>query len=213
MKSGTRINVATFREGHLVSLNPACCNSITRILSILLVITMTGIGCHSRYSLPKPSSPLYRDYVSSFYVGLAALQVGDDVRADNELAKSTRLVLGEPAGWGNWGILALRQRNFDEAAKRLDQAQKLAPQNDAVYYLLGLLEAGRGQSTQAIANYRRAVALNPGNLIALYQLAQETERQGGAGSEDEFQKLMQQILQKQPGNLAALLELSRIAAK
>ena len=144
---------------------------------------------------------------------LAALQVGDDVRAGSELEKTTRLVPGEPGGWGNWGILALRQRNYDEAAKRLEQAQKLAPQNDSIYYLLGLLETGRGQSAQAITNYRKAVALNSGNLVALYQLAQEVERQGDPGSEDEFQKLMQQILQKQPGNLAALLDLSRIAAK
>lgn len=212
MRSETRINVATFGEGHLVSANRSYFRT-KQFISILLVVATTGIGCHSKYSLPKPSSPLYSNYVSSFYVGLAALQVGDDVRADSELEKSTRLVPGEPAGWGNWGILALRQRNFDEAAKRLEQTQKLAPQNDSVYYLLGLLEAGRGQSTQAIANYRKAVALNPGNLVALYQLAQEVERQGDVGSEDEFQKLMQQILQRQPGNLAALLELSRIAAK
>jgi tetratricopeptide (TPR) repeat protein len=212
MKSETRINVATSGEGHLVPVSRSYRPSAQFIL-LLLIVATSSVGCRSKYSLPSPSSAQYRDYVSSFYVGLAALQVGDDVRADKELDKSTRLVPGEPAGWGNWGILALRQRNYDEAAKRLEQTQKLAPQNDSVYYLLGLLEAGRGQSTQAIANYRKAVALNPGNLVALYQLAQEVERQGDPGSEAEFQKLMQQILEKQPGNLAALLELGRIAAK
>ena len=41
----------------------------------------------------------------------------------------------------------------------------------------------------------------------------EIERQGGPGSDDEFQQLISQILTAQPNNLAALLELSRIAAK
>ena len=55
--------------------------------------------------------------------------------------------------------------------------------------------------------------LNPGNLIATYQLAGEIERQGGTNSDAEFQKLMQQIVNAQPNNTAALLELGRIAAK
>ena len=122
MKNDMRINVANSGEGPLVSAKSNRSFSLTtQFIAIFLLMATTGVGCHSKYSLPKRSSTLYSDYVSSFYVGLAALQVGDDVRADNELAKSTRLVPGEPAGWGNWGILALRQRNYDEAAKRLEQ--------------------------------------------------------------------------------------------
>jgi hypothetical protein len=44
-------------------------------------------------------------------------------------------------------------------------------------------------------------------------LAEEIERQGNAGAAEEFQKLVEKILAVQPDNLAALLELSRIAAK
>ena len=64
-----------------------------------------------------------------------------------------------------------------------------------------------------MADLRQAVALNPRNLRAVYQLAEETERQGAGDSEAEFQQLVQKILAVQPNNLAALLELSRIAAK
>ena len=39
---------------------------------------------------------------------------------------------GEPAGWGNWGVLALRQRNFDAATQRFERARELAPK-DAAY--------------------------------------------------------------------------------
>ncbi|HUB52344.1 MAG TPA: FG-GAP-like repeat-containing protein, partial [Terracidiphilus sp.] len=168
-------------------------------------------GCHR--GLPSPSSADYHEFISSFYVGLAALQVGDDVRADSQLGHAAQLAPGEPAAWADWGILALRQRNFDLAAERFGRAHKLAPQNDRIYYLMGILGSSRGDSTSAIANLREAVKLNPANLQAEYQLALEVERQGAQGSEDEFQQLISQILLSQPRNLPALLELSRIAAK
>jgi tetratricopeptide (TPR) repeat protein len=183
------------------------------LLCLLGSVIATSPGCKSAGKLPDRSSKEYGDVVSAFYVGLAALQVGDDVHADSRLSELTRLVPGEPAGWANWGILALRQRNYDLAAQRLERARDLAPKNDQVYDLLGILESQRGNSTQAIADLRTAAELNPKNLRAIYQLAEEVERQGAANSDSGFQELIQKILTAQPDNLAALLELSRIAAK
>jgi tetratricopeptide (TPR) repeat protein len=181
-----------------------------------LLVVCAGVACVSSgcgKNLPAKNSDAYRKYVATFYTGLAALQVGDDVRAESKLGEATKIVEGEPAGWADWGVLALRQRNFDAAAQRLGQARELAPKNDHIYYLLGLLESGRGKSAEAIANWRKAVELNPRNLRATYQLAEEIERQGDDSSAAEFQKLVEKIVATQPDNLAALLELSRIAAK
>ncbi|MDP9338517.1 MAG: FG-GAP-like repeat-containing protein [Acidobacteriota bacterium] len=171
-----------------------------------------GFGC-GKNKLPDKSTAQYRKFVPVFYSGLAALQVGDDVRAESKLGQATKIVAGEPAAWADWGILALRQRNFDVAGQRLAAARELAPKNDRIYYLLGLLESNRGKSAEAIANWRKAIELNPQNLRATYQLAEEIERQGDDSSAAEFQKLVEKILAVQPNNLAALLELSRIAAK
>jgi len=179
------------------------------LASIVAMLT----GCHSMQRLPDKSSKTYADFVSAFYVGLAALQVGDDVRAESSLAEATKLVPAEPAAWANWGILALRQRNFDEAAQRLDHAVTLDGSDDRLFYLQGLLESDRGNSVGAIDKLRHAVKLNPRNLRALYQLASEVERQGDEHSETDFQQLIQQVLAVQPDNLAAMLELSRISAK
>lgn len=170
-------------------------------------------GCRSGQKLPEKGSSAYASVVSAFYVGLAALQVGDDVHAESKLSEVTRLVPAEPAGWANWGVLALRQRNYDVAAQRLERARDLAPQDDQIYDLLGVLEADRGHSAEAIADLRKAVDLNPKNLRAAYALAEEIERQGDANSEAEFQQVIQKILAAQPDNLAALLELSRVTAK
>src|ERR1041385_7021227 len=80
-------------------------------LSLLGAAIATSPACKSSPKVPDKSSKEYGDVVSAFYVGLAALQVGDDVHADGRLSEVTGLVPGEPAGWANWGILALRQRN------------------------------------------------------------------------------------------------------
>ena len=184
-----------------------------RFFALIPAAAVLLAGCHPGGRLPDKSSKIYSGFVSVFYVGLAALQVGDDVRAETSLAEATKLVAAEPAGWANWGILALRQRNFDAAAQRFDKAVSLDSDDDRIYYLQGLMESDRGNSAQAIAKLRQAVKLNPKNLRAIYQLASEVERQGDEHSEADFQQLIQQVLTAQPNNLAALLELSRIAAK
>jgi tetratricopeptide (TPR) repeat protein len=129
---------------------------------ILTIALMACTGCDS--GLPKSDSPQYRELVAAFYTGLAALQVGDDVRAENELARSTQIAAGEPAGWANWGILRLRQRDFEAAGERIGKAQKLAPQNDQIFYLMGLVESGKGKANEAVADFHKAVELNPRNL-------------------------------------------------
>ncbi len=185
-----------------------------KLLGYLVVLSLLlATGCHSKGRLPDKSSKTYADFVSTFYTGLGALQVGDDVRAETELSRSTQIVPSEPAAWANWSVLGIRQRDFDAAAPRIERARELAPQNDRIYYLLGLLEVGRGHASEAIANFRKATEINPKNLIAMYRLAEEIERQGDMNSDAEFQKLIQQILEIDPNNLAALLELSRITAK
>ena len=180
---------------------------------VLGVILCVASSCRTADNLPKKSSKEYNDAVKSFFVGLAALQVGDDIRADTKLAELTKLVPAEPAGWGNWGVLALRQRNFDLAAERLEHARSLVPENDQVEYLIGLMESSQGRSEQAIAALRKAVEANPKNLIAIYKLAEETERLNNETSLSEFQSLVQKLADAQPNNLAVLVELARIAAK
>jgi Tfp pilus assembly protein PilF len=189
--------------------------SLLKIFSAVLIASLTAAatGCRSTANLPQQGSPAYYDAVAAFDVGLAALQVGDDVRADSKLQRATQLAPGEPAAWANWGLLALRQRNLEAAGQRLEKARDLAPQNDQIYYLLGLLESNRGNFKQAIAHLHKATEINPRNLRASYLLAELLERQGGADSEAESQAQMQKILAVQPGNLAAQLELARLAAK
>jgi predicted Zn-dependent protease len=163
--------------------------------------------------VPRPSTKTYDAFLSAFYTGTAGLQVGDDVRAETGLSEAAAVAPGEPAAWVNWGVLALRQRAYDQAAERLGHAHVLAPGNSQIDYLLGLLESERGNTGAAISNLQAAFRADPRNLRAAYQLASEIERQGDPASEDQFAELMRQILKVEPGNVAAELELSRVAAK
>jgi Flp pilus assembly protein TadD len=171
------------------------------------------VGCRSRDRLPATGSKVYTEFVSAFYTGLAGLQVGDDVRAEDKLSHAAELAPGEPAAWVDWGVLALRQRSFDAGAERLKRAHDLAPKDDRIDYLLGVLEGARGNSSAAIDDLREAVRQNPRNLRAIYRLATEVERQGDANSDAEVQALMEQILKVQPDNMAALVDLCRVSAK
>lgn len=184
-----------------------------RVHILLLAAVLIITGCRPSATLPSRGSPEYNELVRTFYIGLAALQVGHDVQADSKLAQFTQLAPNEPAGWANWGLLALRQKNFDTASERIERARGLKPDNDDIQYLLGLLESSRGKTAEAITALRKAVELDQNNLLAIYKLAEEVERQGDEQGAAEAQSLLQKILTAQPDNIAAQIELGRIAAK
>lgn len=182
------------------------------VFFILLLVVSHCFGCR-REALPESNSPEYTEALRAFYVGLSALQVGDDARAEAKLKETTRLAPDEPAAWANLGLLYLRQREFDRAAENLDKAKQLAPDNNQIYVLLGLLESNRGRYSEAVAALRRAVELNPKDLKALYMLAAEVEREAGEAGEAETARLLEKILETAPDNLAVQLDLARLSAK
>jgi Tfp pilus assembly protein PilF len=211
MRTTSGVAMATSRETALRTGHDCFACALALVVVGALAVGIAGCGASDKF--PARSSKAYDEVVSAFYVGLAALQVGDDVHADSKLAQVTQLVPGEPAGWANWGVLALRQRNLDVAVQRMERARSLAPENDHMYDLLGVLESSRGHSAEAIAAWRKATELNPGNYRAAYHLAEEVERQGGPNADAEFAGLIQKILAAQPENQAAWLELARVSAK
>jgi cytochrome c-type biogenesis protein CcmH/NrfG len=151
--------------------------------------------------------------VAAFHTGLAALQAGAEIIAEEQTLRVTALVPQEPAAWANLGLLALRRTAFDLAAERLHKARALAPENSQIQVLSGLLESLQGRLDAARTYLQRAVALDPRNLKAVYALAQLIEQQGGEQSAAEVQRLLAQLREAQPDNLAVLIELARVAAK
>ena len=56
--------------------------------SIFIVILLLAVSA-CRQTLPEKTSENFAEAIKSFYVGLAALQVGDDQRANQELTKAS----------------------------------------------------------------------------------------------------------------------------
>src|SRR5262249_5429014 len=124
---------------HAVTPNNAARFSSSRwYLRILLpaLLLIAASSCQTNKP-PSKSTREYNEVVRAFYMGWAALEVGDDIQADARLAQVATLAATEPAGWANWGLLALRQRNYDQAADRLERARWLSSDNDQIQYLIG----------------------------------------------------------------------------
>src|SRR5208337_1206839 len=67
-------------------------------------------------------------------------------------------------------IQALRDDNVEAAEKALDQAMKLAPNNPAVLYVLGLLELKKREWTKAQSALEKATQMEPNSARSLAAL-------------------------------------------
>ena len=183
------------------------------VIAVTFPILLLCSSCNRHPSVPAAGSAQYRELCSSFYLGVAALQSGEDVNARNGLTHATQIAPGEPASWVDLGLLQARQQDFDAAYLSLDRARGLAPDNSKIEGLLGLVEAKRGKIPETLAHYEKAVSLDGSNLRALYSWATETQRQQTATSDAEAQKLLERILKIRPSNEAILLDIAHLTAK
>jgi len=157
-----------------------------------------------------PGSANYEPAVRAFYVGVAALDAGDDRRAREELSRAAELAPAEPAAWNGLGVLLLRQRDLEGAKSALDKAASLAGNNSAIVRNQALLATQMGDGEAAVAHLRRAIELDQNDHHSAYLLAQEYERQA---NDQEALELHSQVSNALPENLAAGLETARLTAK
>ncbi|HVQ31447.1 MAG TPA: tetratricopeptide repeat protein, partial [Vicinamibacteria bacterium] len=176
---------------------------------LLALVLACACACRGPRELPEAQ---YREVVSAFYAGIAALQTSQEVLARQKLERVTEIAPGEPAGWANLGLLLMRQQEPDQAATKLAKAAELAPTSAPIQRLSALAESRRGKLPEAIAHLKRALELDPGDLKAAFVLAQETERAGGAENEAEAQRVLESLVARSD-NLAARLDYGRLAAK
>ncbi len=175
----------------------------------IALLTLALCACNRG---PRLSDEQYQEAVSTFYVSLAALQTSQDVLAREKLERLIQIAPDEPAGWANLGLLLLRQQQLEEASQRFVKAAALAPDNAAIARLVALTESRKGNLDASIQQWRRAAALDPNDVKAPFALAQELERAGGDANVAEAQRVLEALVSRS-GNLAAKIELARIAAR
>ncbi len=161
-------------------------------------------------NVPAPSSAEHAEAIRAFYVGLAALDAGDDRRAREELLKATSLASGEPAAWNNLGVLQLRQRDLENARVSFERARAIAPSDAKIRLNAAFLALQQGDNRAAASELGRVIELAPTELIARYLLADLRERETNDAAALE---LYRQIAIALPINPAVKLEVARLEAK
>lgn len=184
--------------------------------ALAVLVAGAGVGAYvwwAKTRLPAPGSPAYEEYVEAFEVGVAALDVGVGDVAEQNLTRAIELIPREPAGWADRGLFYLRSRQFPQAASDLARAEQLAPDNPDIQTFLGLLDEQQGRFPEAAARLRKVTEKNPQDVEALFALARLTDKERNAGSDAEYQRLMEKILAARPDNRLVLVERLQVAVR
>ena len=92
-------------------------------------------------------------------------------------------------------VALFNNRNYAQSRTLLQTLSKAAPDNDAVWYYLGLDEAMLGNADAAISHLRKAVELDPHNYWYKRRLA---DLYGAAGEDEMVVQMCESILQEFP---------------
>ena len=163
--------------------------------------------------LPPAASAEYHETVRVFYRGLASLEVGLLGDARDQFQRASELAPDEPAVHANLAVAQVGVGDDQGAADALETAAALAPDSADVAFLQGQLASFAGRSAEAVAEYRRAAALDADHERARFALAQELERGGAEDDLPEAREWLEEVLERRPENLAVLLERARWAAR
>lgn len=162
--------------------------------------------------LPEQGSSRYEEFTEAFYVGTAALDVGELTGVGEPLERAVKLVPDEPAARVNRGLFYLRTGQFDKAGRDLKRADQLAPDNQVILFNLAILADKQGKPSEAVTLLRRALKHDPKNAVLLWQLALMLKTEAKAENEAERLALMDEILVVHPDNLPGLCEKLVLAA-
>jgi tetratricopeptide (TPR) repeat protein len=104
-------------------------------------------------------------------VGLAALEEGTLPEAMRRFESVRQLAPGEPLGWADGAVAAIRSKDLAGARRLLDEAARLAPASSPVLALRGTLEELSGDFPAAVASFGKAAAGNPKDLVSRWSAA------------------------------------------
>ena len=107
-------------------------------------------------------------------------------------------------------VALYNNRNYAQSRTLLQTLSKAAPDNDAVWYYLGLNEALLGNADAAVSHLRKAVELDPHNYWYKRRLA---DLYGAAGEEEMVVRMYESILQEFPDKMEVSYDLLSLYLK
>jgi hypothetical protein len=172
---------------------------------------------------PDPDSPEYAEAVGAFYTGVAAIQVGEDARAERALTRVVELAPREPAAPANLALLAFQQRRLDDAARWIGRARSEGADDPRLALLAALVARERGRLDEAIgeltpvadantADADTADADTPDPRVA-FLLSRLREERGEEGDVAASRRLLDRLYEADPDDLFLRVERARHAAR
>src|SRR5437867_1293947 len=105
-----------------------------------------------------------------FQKGQTALQAGDLGAAETAFRRVLALDPQAGAAYANLGVVAMREKKWDEALRNLRKAEKLSPKMTGIRLNIGLVEFRRGNYREAIPPFESVVRETPDAKQARYLL-------------------------------------------
>ncbi len=112
-----------------------------------------------------------------FTQGIARHQAGDLDQARSLYRQILQIVPAQPDALHMLGVAEFQNRNFTEAARLIDDARKLQPENALIHFNLGNAMRALGRLPQAVIAFREAVRLQPDHVEALKNLGNALKEQ------------------------------------
>ncbi|HVS39873.1 MAG TPA: FG-GAP-like repeat-containing protein, partial [Gemmataceae bacterium] len=130
-----------------------------------------------------------------------------------KLTEAIDTVPEEPAALADRGLWYLRRFMTKEAAQDLQRAAQLAPDDPGILSLLGHLADQEGKFTDAVGLFRKALEKNPRDLLTLYALTEELDKEAPRTNDKERLRLFNEGLKIQPYNIRLLRDKALAAAQ
>jgi putative PEP-CTERM system TPR-repeat lipoprotein len=140
-------------------------------------------------------------------LALNHLSAGQNAQGTTELERALQLAPNDSTTGVALTLDYVRQRKFDQAAKLVDDMRKRDPKDTIAANMAGMVELARGNLTEAETAYAAVEKQFPDYLPTKLQLAYIYSAEG---EPDKARAEYQAVLDKDPVNVAALQNLSRM---
>lgn len=176
------------------------------LISVVILVAVVWLVVRDRSAAP---GELSSDQIGRFYTGVSSLDVEENERAHRLFGELVTELPSEPAVWANLGLAGLRLGDLQQAARALEQAARLSPENPHILELQATLDERQGRFARAIAGLRKHPA--PG-AAALYQLSELLGRTGRDEDAVEQLRVLNRINDMEPDNLVIAFKRARLFA-
>jgi tetratricopeptide (TPR) repeat protein len=177
-------------------------------MRIALTVTVLGGIAYGCGEPDVDTSVSAADVLAARTAGLTFLQQDRLDEAAVEFTRLTQLAPEEAAGYASLALVHLRAGELPEAEARIRRALEIEPDDpDHRLTLARILEAA-GRTEDARAELEESIRTNPEHLRTLWALAEWTSGEA-ATSADASRSRLVRIVELDPGNLAARLQLAQ----